>query len=132
MVMTQSWQEEVNALTAPIVGAAIEVHKTLGPGWLESVYEQCLVYELGLQGMSVARQKPLPIRYKDVALDGGYRLDLLVNDQGVVELKAVEKRLPIHLAQMITYLKLSQRRIGLLFNFNVLLLKNGGIKRVLL
>ncbi len=119
---------EINEITSQIIGAAIEVHKQLGPGLLESAYEACLAYELIDRGLQIEHQKPLPVRYKDVQLDAGYRLDLLVQDIVIVELKAVEKILPIHEAQILSYLKLSGIKVGLLINFNVKLLKNG-IKR---
>ncbi len=119
---------EINEITSQIIGAAIEVHKQLGPGLLESAYEACLAYELIDRGLQIEHQKPLPVRYKDVQLDAGYRLDLLVQDIVIVELKAVEKILPIHKAQILSYLKLSGIKVGLLINFNVKLLKNG-IKR---
>jgi GxxExxY protein len=116
---------EINHLTEAIIGAAIQVHKTLGPGLLESAYEACLVYELANSGFQVERQKPLPVVYKGVHLDCGYRLDLLVENQVIVELKAVDCLLPIHRAQVLSYLKLSGYKLGLLINFNVKLLKDG-------
>ena len=115
----------LNELTQRIIGAAIEVHRTLGPGLLESAYEACLAFELGERGLHVARQVALPVVYKDVQIDCGYRVDLLVEDAVVVELKAVEKLRPIHEAQVLSYLKLSGRHVGLLINFNVTLLKDG-------
>lgn len=118
-------------LTEQVIGAAIEVHRTLGPGLLESSYEACLAYELELRGLRIARQLPLPIVYKKVHLDEGYRLDLVDEDQVVIELKHVEKLLPIHEAQLITYLKLSGKRVGLVVNFNVRVLKDGILRRVL-
>ena len=120
--------ERINEVTGEIIGAAIEVHKFLGPGLLESAYEACLVYELVQRGIMVERQKPLPVVYKDVRLDAGYRIDLMVEDLVIVELKAVEFLLPIHEAQILSYMKLSNIKIGLLINFNVKLLKQG-IKR---
>ncbi len=117
-------------LTEQIIGAAIEVHRALGPGLLESSYEACLAYELESRGLRVSRQVPLPIIYKQVHLDAGYRIDLHVENRVVVELKHVEKTLPIHEAQLITYLKLSGCRIGLLINFNVRALKDGVTRRV--
>jgi GxxExxY protein len=119
----------INELTDRIIGAAIEVHKALGPGLLESAYESCLGHELSLLNICFERQVPLPIRYKSLPLDCGYRLDFLVEDAVVLELKAVEKLEPIHQAQMLTYLKLGGWRVGLLINFNVPLLKKG-IKRL--
>ena len=122
--------EEINALTGEIIGAAMDVHKELGPGLLESAYEACLAYELSEHGMKVERQKPLPLVYKGLQLDCGYRLDLLVNETVIVEVKAVDILAPIHSAQLLSYLKLSGCKVGLLINFNVLVLKQG-IKRLL-
>ena len=118
-----------NELTHEIIGAAIEVHKNLGPGLLESTYEECLCHELSQRGIPFERQKPIPVVYKGVKLDCGYRLDLLVADRVILELKSVETLAPIHDSIMITYLKLSGHRIGLLMNFNVQILKEG-IKRL--
>ncbi len=118
-----------NELTHEIIGAAIEVHKNLGPGLLESTYEECLCHELSQRGIPFERQKPVPVVYKGVKLDCGYRLDLLVADRVILELKSVEALAPIHDSIMITYLKLSEHRIGLLMNFNVQILKEG-IKRL--
>ena len=118
-----------NELTHEIIGAAIEVHKNLGPGLLESTYEECLSHELSQRGIPFERQKPIPVIYKGVKLDCGYRLDLLVADRVILELKSVETLAPIHDSIMITYLKLSGHRIGLLMNFNVQILKKG-VKRV--
>lgn len=123
--------KDINAITEQIIGAAIEVHRELGPGLLESAYEACLVYELAQRGLKVERQKALPVRYKDVNLDAGYRLDLLVEDCVIVELKAVAELAPIHDAIMLTYLKLSGITLGLLINFNVRLLKDG-VRRLVL
>ncbi len=123
--------EELNKLTEAIIGAAIEVHRAIGPGLLESAYEACLCRELALRKIPFLRQVPLPVSYKDVNLDCGYRLDLLVADQVVIEIKAVEKLDSIHEAQLLTYLRLSHCKIGLLINFNVALLKDGIIRRVL-
>jgi GxxExxY protein len=111
--------------TEKVIGAAIEVHRILGPGLLESAYEECLAYELVQAGLVVARQVGLPVRYKAVDLDCGYRIDLLVNDSLIIELKTVEKLLPIHEAQLLTYLKLSEIKTGLLINFHVPMLKDG-------
>ncbi len=108
--------------TSPIIGAAIEVHRNLGPGLLESAYEECLCHELHLRGIDCKRQVPLPVLYKGLKLDCGYKIDLIVQDEVVVELKAVERVLPIHEAQLLTYLKLTGKRVGLLINFNVPLL----------
>ncbi|HQI87205.1 MAG TPA: GxxExxY protein [Anaerolineae bacterium] len=119
----------INQLSYNIIGAAIEVHRELGPGLLESAYEECLCHELGLRGLPYERQKPLPVVYKGVHLDAGYRLDILVDNRIVLELKAVEALLPIHEAQLLTYLKLGGWQVGLLINFNVEVLKEGGIRR---
>lgn len=122
---------QTNELTHKIIGCAIEVHKALGPGLLESAYEECLSYELTSQGLSVERQKPLPLEYKGVKLDCGYRLDLLVNDEVVVELKSVEAIANVHKAQLMTYLKLTEKKVGLLINFNVTVLKDGIVRWVI-
>lgn len=116
---------ELNQLTEKIIGAAIEVHRHLGPGLLESVYETCLAYELSKLGLVVERQKALPLVYKEITLEQGYRIDLLVEQQVVVELKVVEQTTSVHEAQVLSYLKLSGCRVGLLLNFNVKLLKEG-------
>lgn len=118
-------------LTREIIGAAIEVHRALGPGLLESAYEACLAFELAERGLRIERQKALPVVYKGLDLDAGYRLDLLVEDKVIVELKAVEAVNAVHEAQMLSYLRLSGCKIGLLINFNVKLLKNG-IRRFVL
>jgi len=118
-------REESDPLTHKIIGAAIEVHRELGPGLLESAYEACLIYELQLRGLKVESQKPLPVFYKDVMLDCGYRLDLVVEDQVIVELKSVHAIAPIHEAQLLSHLKLSDYKRGLLINFNVKMLKDG-------
>ena len=119
----------LNKLTELIIGAGIEVHRNLGPGLLESTYEACLVYELERLGLKVERQKTLSIMYKEIVLDQGYRIDLLVNEQIIIELKAVDIILPVHEAQILSHLKHAGCKVGLLFNFNVKLLKNGGIHR---
>lgn len=116
-------------LTEKIIGAAIEVHRALGPGLLESTYEVCLCRELDLKGLKFKRQVTLPVTYKGVKLDAGYRLDIIVEEQVVLELKAVQSLEEIHEAQLITYLKLSGYKVGLLMNFNVLYLKRG-LKRI--
>jgi len=118
-------EDKDSELSGVVIGAAIEVHRHLGPGLLESAYESCLCRELELQGLSVARQVPLPVIYKGLSLDCGYRLDLVVNDELIVELKTVEKVLDIHKAQLLTYLKLTGRRLGLLINFNLPYLRDG-------
>lgn len=118
-------------LTQQIIGAAIEVHRHLGPGLLESTYEQCLCYELSQRGLAFERQVPIPVRYKGVLLDCGYRLDVLVEKVVIVELKSVEKLAPINEAQLLTHMKLAEKRVGLLINFNVKLLMEGLVRRVL-
>ena len=131
---TQSHRENVqekDSRTGPIVGAAIEVHRALGPGLLESAYEECLCHELHLRGLTFKRQVDLPVSFKGMKLDCGYKIDLVVEDEIIVELKAVEKTLPIHQAQLLTYLKLSGKQVGLLINFNVPLLMQGITRRVL-
>ena len=125
-----SEKEELNRITQNIIGAAIEVHKNLGPGLLESAYEACLVYELLKLGIQVEQQKPLPLVYKQVTLDCGYRLDILVEGNVVVEVKSVDALLPIHEAQLLSYLKLTGCKVGLLINFNVKVLTNGIIRKV--
>jgi GxxExxY protein len=112
-------------LTSKIIGAAIEVHRTLGPGLLESAYEECLARELVLRGIKFERQKPVPVVYKDVKLECGYRMDFLVEGRVVVELKAAELIAPVHEAIVLTYLRLSGCALGLLINFNVTVLKDG-------
>ncbi|MEW6202525.1 MAG: GxxExxY protein [bacterium] len=121
--------EKINKLTETIIGIAINIHRSLGPGLLESAYEACMVYDLAQAGLKVEQQKPLPIIYRDVKLECGYRLDLVIEDEIIIELKSIEKILPIHNAQLISYLKLSGCKVGLLINFNVEMLKDG-IKRV--
>jgi GxxExxY protein len=113
------------------LGSAIEVHRQLGPGLLESAYEECLVYELEQRGYKVERQKPVPVVSKDIKLDYGYRIDILVEDKILLELKSVDALAPVHEAQLLTYMKFSSIKIGLLINFNVTVLKNG-IKRYVL
>ncbi len=122
---------EINELTEQIIGAAIEVHRGLGPGLLESVYEECLCHELSLRKMEFERQVQLPVTYKGINLDCGYRIDILVAKTVVVEIKSVETLEPIHQAQVMTYLKMGGWKIGLLFNFNSVLLKDG-FKRIVL
>ncbi len=118
-------------ITEQIIGASIEVHRVLGPGLLESAYEECLCHELKLHGLSFERQRPLPVEYKGIKLECGYRLDLLVENLVVVEIKAVSAIEPIHEAQLLTYLRIGGRKVGLLINFNVPVLKNGIRRRVL-
>ena len=121
--------DDINKLTGEVIGAAIEVHRVLGPGLLENVYEQCLCRELELRNIQIEKQKALPVNYNGIELDCGYRLDIVVPDKLIVELKACESLLPIHEAQLLTYLKITGIRIGLLINFNVPFLKDG-IKRM--
>jgi GxxExxY protein len=116
---------DYNKTTETIIGAAIEVHRHLGPGLLESTYEACLAYELTERGLKLERQKVLPVKYREILLDCGYRIDLLVENSVIVELKAVEKLEAIHEAQLLSYLKLSGVPIGLLLNFNVIELRRG-------
>ena len=118
-----------NELSKVIIGCAIEVHKNLGPGLLESAYQHCLVYELKHKGLVVEKEVPRPIVYKEIKLDHGYRMDVLVNNKIVVEIKCVEYFSDVHLAQLLTYLKLGDYKLGLLLNFHTTVLKNG-IKRV--
>jgi GxxExxY protein len=119
-----------NELSKIIIGAAIEVHKLLGPGLLESAYQECLFSELKNKGLKVIKEKPMPIIFKEVHLDHGYRIDLLVEDKVVIEIKTVEAFTDVHFAQVLTYLRLGEYKLGLLINFNVKLLKNG-IKRII-
>ena len=118
-------------LTHQIRGAAIEVHKELGPGLLESAYEECLCHELSLRRLGFQRQVPLPVTYKGIKLDCGYRLDMVAEDKIVLELKSVQETTPLHEAQLLTYLRLSGKKVGLLMNFNTTLMKDG-IKRMVL
>jgi GxxExxY protein len=120
---------EINDITKAIIGASIEVHRTLGPGLLESTYEACLFYELEQMGLYVESQVELPVKYKNVRLEIGYRIDLLVENEVIIELKSVKELLPVHTAQIITYLKLSNKSKGLLINFNEARLING-VKRI--
>lgn len=118
-------------LTESLIGAAIEVHRQLGPGLLESAYEQCLCHEMHLRGITFRCQVELPVQYKGLGLDCGYRIDVIVEDSVIIELKSVEQILPVHQAQLLTYLRLSGKKIGLLINFNVPVLKDGIVRRVL-
>lgn len=115
----------LNKLTEQVIGAAIEVHRNLGPGLLESAYETCLRYELQQRDLRFERQKPLPLVYKEIRLDHGYRVDLLVEQEIVVELKVIDRVAPVHEAQVLSYLRFSGCKIGLLLNFNIKLLKDG-------
>jgi len=121
----------LNELTDAIIGAAMEVHRTLGPGLLESTYEMCLCLEPAIRGIPFERQVPIAVEYKGVKLDCGYRADIVVDEMILVEIKAIDSMLPIHDAQLLSYLKLGGWKIGLLINFNVELLKNGLRRRVL-
>jgi GxxExxY protein len=116
---------EINEITEKIIGCAIEVHRKLGPGLLESAYEECLSFELEKAGLLIKRQQPTPVVYKDIKLDCGYRIDILVENAVLIELKVVDEFNPVHIAQILTYMKFSNKRIGLLINFNVTILKNG-------
>ena len=122
-------EARLNKITEAIIGAAMNVHRALGPGLLESAYEACVLHELAQVGLKVVQQKPLPVIYRGVTLDCGYRLDLMVEGEVIVEIKSIEKLLPIHKAQLMSYLKLAGCNVGLLINFNVEVLKQG-IQRV--
>ncbi|MFI5355913.1 MAG: GxxExxY protein [Opitutales bacterium] len=124
-------QDDLETLANRSIGAAIEVHKHLGPGLLESAYEECLALELGHLGIRFVRQQPLPLHYRGQTVDAAYRLDFVVAEQLVLELKSVERLEPIHVAQVLTYLRLARLKLGLLINFNVPLLRDG-LKRVIL
>jgi GxxExxY protein len=124
-------ERHINEITAEVVRAAVRVHRGTGPGLLESVYQACMIYELLESELAVHAQKPLPVNYRDVRLDCGYRVDLFVANRLIVEIKSIEKLGPVHIAQMITYLKLSGCTVGLILNFNVPLMKQG-IRRVVL
>ena len=121
---------DINELSSKIIGSAIEVHKALGPGLLESVYEECLCHELSLKGFSFERQKLLPVEYKGKQLDCGYRLDVVVEKAIIIELKSCERIEPIHKAQLLTYLRLSGLQLGLLLNFNTLVMRDGIVRVV--
>lgn len=130
-ILIKVYYMEINEITKTIIGCAIKLHKSLGPGLLESAYEECLAYDLEEAGLSVVRQKAVPIEYEGVKLDLGYRMDMLVENLIVVELKAVDAIIPVHEAQVLTYLKFSGKEVGLLINFNVVLFKQG-IKRYIM
>jgi len=121
--------ERLNALTEQIIGAAIEVHRVLGPGLLESAYESCLYHELIKRALKVDRQKPLPLVYESVRLDCAYRMDLVVEDAVIVEIKSVAKLDRVHEAQIVSYLRISKLRVGLVLNFNAKVLAQGGVMR---
>ena len=129
--MNQDQMNRLNSITQQIIGAAIAVHKEFGPGLLESVYEVCLMQEMEENGLKVASQVELPLWYKGKLTDKKFRIDLLVEDEIIVELKAVDSLLPIHEAQLLTYMKLTNKHLGLLINFNVPLLKDGIIRRII-
>ena len=122
-------RERINLLTEKIIGCSIEVHKAIGPGLLESAYEECLCYELAQNNLRFERQVPLPVLYKGVNLDCGYRLDIIVEDLVILEIKAVDRLMAIHEAQLLSYLRMLDKRVGLLLNFHSSVLKNG-IKRI--
>ena len=119
-----------NDLSRIVIGCGIKVHTALGPGLLESAYEECLFYEINKEGLKVEKQKPLPLIYEEVKLEVGYRIDIIIEDKFIVEIKSVEALNEVHLAQLLTYLKLSDCKLGLLINFNVKLLKDG-VRRVI-
>lgn len=128
--MTTMKEEDLNKLSKIIIGIAIDVHNALGPGLLESAYKECLYYKINQSGIWVEKEKPIPLVYEKIKLDCGYRIDLLVNNQLVLEIKSVEAINDIHIAQALTYLKIGNYKLGLLMNFNVLQLKHG-IKRII-
>ncbi len=130
-ITTEAQSAQRDSITGQIIGAGIEVHRQLGPGLLESAYRECLCWELHHRGLSMEREIALPLVYKGVHVDAGYRLDLVVEKRVLVELKAIERLAPVHTAQVITYLKLSRLRIGLLMNFNTELLRDGIVRVVL-
>lgn len=125
MFQDTSEQQRINQITEKIIGCAISVHRVLGPGLLESAYEECLCYEISQANLSFERQVHLPVVYKEVKLDCGYRMDVVVENAVITEVKAIEHLLPVHEAQLLSYLKLHNKRLGLLFNFHVSVLKNG-------
>jgi len=122
-------KDRLNAISDKVIGAAIEVHRALGPGLLESAYEACLAYEFEKRGLSIEKQKPLPIVYDNVRIDCAYRIDFVVDDEVIVEVKAVEHLNSVHEAQLISYLRLTKKKLGLLINFNVKRLIDDGIRR---
>jgi len=123
-------KDKLNQITEAVIGAAVNVHRALGPGLLESAYEACLVFELAERGLKVEQQKSLPVVYREVKLDCGYRLDILVEKAVIVEVKSIDHIAPIHKAQLLSYLKLSGCKVGLLVNFNVKVLKDGVVRVV--
>jgi GxxExxY protein len=122
-------KQRLDVITEKIIGAGISVHRVLGPGLLETAYEECLCFELSQMGLVFQRQVELPVRYKDVLLDCGYRMDIVVEESVIIEIKAVERLIPVHDAQLLSYLKLAKLRVGLLMNFHVPILKSG-LKRI--
>jgi GxxExxY protein len=116
---------ELNEITKEIIGCAIEVHRNLGPGLLESAYEECLIFELMKKGLEIEKQKPVPVVYKDIKLDYGYRIDVLVENSVIIELKSIDAINPVHEAQVLTYMRFANIHLGLLINFNVTVLKDG-------
>ena len=126
---SDSEAERLDAITEKVIGGAIAVHRALGPGLLESAYEECLCFELSQARLSFERQVPLPVNYKGINLDCGYRMDIVVEDKVVIEVKAVERLVPVHEAQLLSYLKLGCRPVGLLMNFHSSVLRNG-LKRI--
>lgn len=129
--MEESRWGDRDPLTAEIIGGAIEVHKALGPGLLEAVYEECLAVELADRGLDVRRQVPVPVTFKGKTLPCGYRLDMLVNDAVILEIKAIDKVLPVHEAQLLSYLRLASKRVGLLLNFHTPYLRDSIVRKVL-
>ena len=125
------YSEDINSISYSVIGCAYRVYKRLGPGLLESVYEQCLFHEIRKTGRNVQRQVPIPVVYDDVDLEVGFRIDLLVDDALILEIKSVDAIHPVHEAQLLTYLKLSRKKLGLLLNFNVDDMKKGIIRRIL-
>ena len=121
--------QKINRITEKIIGCAIEIHRNLGPGLLESAYEECLCYELKQVGLEFKRQVPLPVIYKGINLECGYRMDIVIEDLVIVEIKAIERILPVHEAQLLSYLKIYNKKVGLLMNFHVPILKSG-LKRI--
>lgn len=126
-----SFMKELNDISYKIIGCAFTVHSELGPGLLESTYETCLEYDLLEKGLKVERQNPLPVIYKNIKMDAGYRIDLMVEDKVIIEIKSCEAIAPIHEAQLLTYLKLADKKLGLLINFNVKDLKQGIMRRIM-
>ncbi|OGC01497.1 GxxExxY protein [candidate division KSB1 bacterium RBG_16_48_16] len=122
--------EQLNILTEKIIGLAIEVHRFLGPGLLESTYRKCLCYEFDKNGLPYKEEVPIPIKYKELLIDNAYRADIIVEAEIILEIKAVENILPVHEAQLLTYIKLNKSKLGLILNFNVPLMKNGIVRKI--